>query len=32
MFDNMTLWILLYLIVGFTTAYYLHRRGWYEHD
>ena len=26
MFDNMTLWILLYLIVGFTTAYYLHRR------
>ena len=26
MFDINATWILLYLIVGFTTAYYLHRR------
>ena len=26
MFDNMTLWVVVYLLAGLTTTYYLHRR------
>ena len=26
MFDNMTLWVVVYLLTGIATTYYLHRR------
>ena len=30
MFDNITLWVLVYLLTGIATGYYLHRRDKYE--
>jgi len=26
MFDNMTLWVVVYLLTGLATGYYFHRR------
>ena len=28
MFDNITLWVVVYLLTGIATGYYLHRRDW----